>query len=68
MTAFRVTTDVHRRRFSRNLGTGLALGGLIALVFALTMVKVTNLGPATLEGYDHQFRPAMTAPDAGAGR
>ncbi len=40
--AFRVETDMHRRRFSRNLGLGLVLAGFVALVFALTVVKVTQ--------------------------
>ena len=34
--------EIHRRRFSRNLGVGLALTGFVALVFALTVVKVTQ--------------------------
>lgn len=34
--------DIHRRRFSRNLGLGIVLAGLVALIFGLTMVKVTT--------------------------
>ena len=34
--------EIHRRRFSRNLGVGVALGSFVALVFALTLVKVAN--------------------------
>ncbi len=34
--------EIHRRRFSRNLGVGLALTCFVALVFALTVVKVTQ--------------------------
>ncbi len=34
--------DLHKRRFSRNLGLGLVLAGLVALVFGLTYVKVTR--------------------------
>ncbi|OYU40714.1 MAG: hypothetical protein CFE33_01055 [Pseudorhodobacter sp. PARRP1] len=34
--------EIHRRRFSRNLGVGLALVSFVALVFALTVVKVTQ--------------------------
>jgi hypothetical protein len=40
--SFRVTHDLHRRRFGRNLGLGLVLAGLVALVFGLTVVKVTT--------------------------
>ena len=34
--------EIHHRRFSRNLGVGLALTCFVALVFALTVVKVTQ--------------------------
>ncbi|MCE0504408.1 hypothetical protein LR948_03500 [Roseivivax sp. GX 12232] len=34
--------DMHVRRFSRNLGVGLCLAALIAIVFGLTFVKVTR--------------------------
>ncbi|MGJ8605052.1 MAG: hypothetical protein ACSHXH_13080 [Marivita sp.] len=34
--------ELHERRFGRNLGVGLLLAALIAIVFGLTVVKVTN--------------------------
>ncbi|WP_299784875.1 hypothetical protein [uncultured Marivita sp.] len=34
--------ELHERRFGRNLGVGLVLVGLIAIVFGLTVVKVTR--------------------------
>ncbi|MGR3291619.1 MAG: hypothetical protein ACU0C9_10555 [Paracoccaceae bacterium] len=34
--------EIHKRRFSRNLGVGLVLGGFVALVFALTIAKVSD--------------------------
>lgn len=34
--------EIHKRRFSRNVGVGLILAALIALVFGLTVVKVTR--------------------------
>ena len=40
--SFRENHDLHRRRFGRNLGLGLVLAGLVALVFGLTVVKVTT--------------------------
>jgi hypothetical protein len=43
--AIRVEHEVHRRRFGRNLGVGLLLAGFVALVFALTVVKVTRGEP-----------------------
>lgn len=32
--------ELHKRRFSRNAGVGLALVGFVAIVFGLTVVKV----------------------------
>ena len=40
--ALRVEHEIHQRRFSRNVGLGLVLAAFVALVFALTVVKVTN--------------------------
>lgn len=40
--AFKPEHEIHKRRFSRNLGVGLALISFVALVFALTVVKVTR--------------------------
>lgn len=37
--------EIHKRRLGRNLGLGLVLAGFVALVFGLTVVKVTNLEP-----------------------
>lgn len=37
--------EIHKRRFSRNLGLGLVLAGFVGLVFALTVVKVTKQLP-----------------------
>ncbi|MCR8723986.1 cytochrome C oxidase assembly protein [Frigidibacter sp. ROC022] len=49
--------ELHRRRRGRNYGLGLVLGGFVALVFALTMVKVTNLGATQTPG---AAAPAVT--------
>ena len=38
--SFRDQHDLHKRRFSRNLGLGLVLAAFVALVFGLTVVKV----------------------------
>jgi hypothetical protein len=40
--SFKVTHELHHRRFSRNLGVGLVLGAFILLVFGLTVAKVTS--------------------------
>ncbi|HPE26214.1 hypothetical protein [Albidovulum sp.] len=34
--------EIHRRRWSRNLGLGLVLGAFVVLVFGLTIVKVSR--------------------------
>jgi hypothetical protein len=53
--SFRPEHDLHKRRFSRNLGVGLTLATFVALVFALTVVKVKRGDP--MQGYDHVVQP-----------
>jgi hypothetical protein len=53
---FRAEHEMHKRRFGRNLGLGLTLAAFVALVFALTVVKVTRGDP--MQGYDHTFEAA----------
>jgi hypothetical protein len=53
----RVTSEVHNRRFSRNVGVALSLLGLVAISFGLAVVKITNGEP--MERFDHVVRPAM---------
>lgn len=48
--SFQPEHELHRRRFSRNLGVGLTLVAFVAIVFALTVVKVTNEPPAAQSG------------------
>jgi len=43
--------ELYGRRRGRNLGVGLILGALVALVFAVTLVKLTEGQP--MKGYDH---------------
>lgn len=66
---FRPEHELHRRRFSRNLGLGLTLVAFVALVFALTVVKVTRGDP--MKAYDHvvdpQLMPTGQAEPTGAG-
>lgn len=61
----RATHDLHKRRFSRNLGVGLTLIGLVAVVFGLTVVKVTRGDP--MQAFDHVVRPEME-PVEGVGK
>ncbi|MEB8387498.1 hypothetical protein OO012_09680 [Rhodobacteraceae bacterium KMM 6894] len=39
---FRPSHELHKRRFGRNLGLGLVLAGFVALVFGLTIAKVST--------------------------
>ena len=40
--SFRAPHEIHKRRFSRNLGLGLVLAAFVALVFGLTIAKVSQ--------------------------
>ncbi len=60
--AFREDHDLHKRRFGRNLGLGVVLLAFVALVFGLTIVKVSS--GFNTEAFDHVARPAMV-PEAG---
>lgn len=55
----RAEHEIHTRRKSRNIGLGLTLVGLVAVVFGLTVVKVTRGDP--MQGFDHVVRPEMEA-------
>lgn len=51
--SFRKQHEIHARRFSRNLGLGLVLAAFVALVFGLTLAKVSQDGftvPDTIKG------------------
>ncbi|MBN2760596.1 MAG: hypothetical protein JXQ79_08860 [Rhodobacteraceae bacterium] len=48
---------LHKRRSGRNVGLALVLLAFIALVFGLTIAKVS--GGGTIEAFDHTYRPAM---------
>ena len=59
--AIRVEHELHGRRRGRNLGLGLLLVGFVALMFALTVVKVRSLDGniGQMEAPDHVLRPAL---------
>ena len=40
--SIQVEHELHKRRLGRNVGLGLVLVGFVALVFGLTVVKVTR--------------------------
>ena len=41
--AFRQDHELHKRRLGRNVGLGVVLVIFVALIFGLTIVKVTNM-------------------------
>ena len=43
--SFKPDHEIYRRRFSRNLGVGLALGAFVILTFFLTVEKVSQGDP-----------------------
>lgn len=47
----------------RNTGLGLVLVSFVAIVFGLTVVKLSNGG--MIEGFDHTVRPSITIPEDG---
>ena len=53
----KATHDLHQRRLSRNVGVALTLVFFVAVVFGLTVVKVTS-GEA-VQGFDHTVRPEL---------
>ncbi|MCP5075175.1 MAG: cytochrome C oxidase assembly protein [Rhodobacteraceae bacterium] len=50
--------EIHDRRKKSNVMLGLVLGGFVALVFAITVVKMMN--GQDMEAYDHKVRPQLT--------
>lgn len=58
--AIRVEHEIHERRKGRNFGVLGLLIAFVALIFALTVVKVLELGDAKkFETFDHVVRPAI---------
>lgn len=62
--AIRAEHEIHERRRSRNVGLGLVLLCFVALVFALTVVKVRQ--GELMEAFDHQPRVSLTPLDDAA--
>ncbi|MBP7241515.1 hypothetical protein [Amaricoccus sp.] len=49
--------EIYGRRRSRNVGLGIVLGALVLLIFAVTIVKLSQ--GQSMEGFDHQIRPTL---------
>jgi len=52
--------EIFERRRSRNVGLGLVLGAFVLLVFAVTMVKLTE--GQSMQAFDHTPRPSLLPP------
>ena len=64
--SIKVEHELHERRKGRNVGLGLILLAFIAIVFGLTVVKVTQLGEAQqFEKFDHVARPQIIPQETG---
>ncbi len=46
--------EIYGRRRSRNMGVGLTLGAFVVLVFAVTVVKLTE--GEDMRGFDHTYQ------------
>ncbi|ADO41924.1 hypothetical protein [Ketogulonicigenium vulgare] len=58
--AIRVEHELHQRRKGRNYGLLAVLIGFVAIVFGLTVVKVTSLDDISqFEAFDHVARPQL---------
>jgi hypothetical protein len=56
--------EIYGRRRSRNLGVALSLVGFVLLIFAVTIVKLTE--GQSMEAFDHSFRASvLPAEEAG---
>ena len=62
MTELKATHELHERRKSRNIGVAVALVAFVALMFGLSVVKVTKTGAT--QGFDHVVRPEMIQTEA----
>ena len=61
MAEFREEHELHKRRFGRNMGLLAVLSAFVAIVFGLTIVKVSEGGK--LEAFDHATRPSLLVPE-----
>ena len=53
-------TDLHRRRIGRNTGVALSLVAFAAVIFGITLAKIS--GGGMMEGFDHQPRASVLPP------
>ncbi len=55
--SFRATHELHNRRAGRNIGLAVVLVGFIAIVFGLTVAKVTD--GHLMQAFDHTPRASI---------
>lgn len=58
------THELHTRRFGRNIGVGLSLLAFVAVVFGLTIAKISDSGQK--QSFDHVVRPEITPSQGGS--
>jgi hypothetical protein len=49
--------EIYGRRRSRNVGLGITLAAFVLLVFAVTVVKLSQ--GQDMQGFDHTYRPQL---------
>lgn len=57
----RVEHELHSRRFGRNVGVGLVLVSFVAIIFGITVVRIS--GGGSMEAFDHTVRPSLAVED-----
>jgi hypothetical protein len=62
--SFRATHELHNRRAGRNIGLAVVLIGFIAIIFGLTVAKVTD--GHLMQAFDHKPRASILPQDAPA--
>ncbi|MEX0970273.1 MAG: hypothetical protein WD046_07515 [Paracoccaceae bacterium] len=62
MAAFRDQHELHARRASRNIGLGIVLGVFVAVVFAVTIVKMSQ--PQSEDPRALNYNPSAAAAEA----
>ena len=62
--AIRAESEIHQRRFGRNIGVALCLVGFCTILFGLTVAKVRQ--GASMEAFDHAPRVSITPPVEGS--
>jgi hypothetical protein len=55
--------EIYGRRRSRNLGLALSLAAFVLIVFAVTIVKLSE--GQDMQGFDHTYRPQLVPKQGG---